>query len=288
MNFTAVNGLNTSYYSAGKGQHDMLLLHGWASSGRMWLRSMWALRHEYRVWALDLPGFGDSEAPATPWTSITQYTDHVAAFCESMGIRPYAVIGHSMGARIALDLARLCPHLAERIVAVSPTITGRLGLNLDIFLLGPVGRALKRISHRIWPVAAAGSMTYYWAPRYLGSEAVQRTTDDLRRSNSGAAIESLRALVHEDYTSYLSDISQPTLLICGKRDITIPPEDSRLAANYLPDSRLLMLDQIHHQPTDECPDIYLDAVRDFLDGKPVGEVISTHVDTRATPSEAFS
>lgn len=262
----------------------MLLLHGWASSGRMWLRSMWALRHEFRVWALDLPGFGDSEAPENPWNSISQYTDHVAAFCAAMGIKPHVAIGHSMGGRIALDIGRRHPHLAERLVAVSPTVTGRLGLNLDVFLLGPVGRALKGITSRIWPVAAAGSMTYYLAPRYLGSEAVRRTTDDLRRSNSNAAIESLRALVHEDYTPHLPDITQPTLVICGKRDYTIPPEDSRRAAALLPHARLLMLDQIHHQPTDECPDIYLGAVRDFLDGKSVGEMITA---PGPIPSEAF-
>ena len=261
----------------------MLLLHGWASSGRMWLRSMWALRREFRLWALDLPGFGDSEAPETPWNSVAQYTEHVAAFCVAMNIQPYVLIGHSMGGRIALDIGRRHPHLAERLVAVSPSITGRLGLNLDVFLLGSIGRALKGITTRLWPVAAAGSMSYYMAPRYLGSEVVQRTTADLRRSDSKAAIESLRALVHEDYTPYLSEVAQPTLLICGKRDYTIPPENSRRAAALLPNACLLMLDHIHHQPTDECPDIYLDAVRDFLDGKFIGEEVAS---LRPIPSEA--
>src|SRR5438045_1003542 len=106
MKFTHINGLKTAYYTGGTGKRDVLLLHGWASSGRMWLHTMWALRHEYRLWALDLPGFGDSQAPPTDWYTVERYTDHVAAFCEAMGICPYASIGHSMGGRITFDLGR--------------------------------------------------------------------------------------------------------------------------------------------------------------------------------------
>jgi pimeloyl-ACP methyl ester carboxylesterase len=245
----------------------VLLLHGWASSGKMWLRTMWALRHEYRLWALDLPGFGDSAAPPTDWYSVDRYTDHVAAFCEMMGINPFGVIGHSMGGRITFDLGRRYPRLAQRLVTISPTITGRLGLNLDMFLAGPVGEALNRVSKHVWPFAAATVMTEYWAPRYLGTEAMRRTTKDLRRSSWEASIQSLRVLVNQDYSQHLHEVPHPTLLICGKNDYTIPPQDSILASTRLPDAKLLMLDHIHHQPTDECPDTYLLAVRQFLAGQ---------------------
>jgi len=269
MKLIRINGLNTSYYSGGTGKRDVLLLHGWASSGRMWLRTMWALRHNYRLWALDLPGFGDSEAPHIDWYSIDRYTDHVAAFCAEMGIEPFAVIGHSMGGRITLDIGRRYPHLAKRLVAISATITGKLGLNLDIFMMGIMGDRVREWSRHVWPLAAATVMTEYWAPKYLGSAAMRRTTEDLRRSNHQAVIESLRAVVRQDFSPHLNEIEHPTLVIVGKRDYTVPPKDSILAARKIPRAQLIELDDIHHQPTDECHDTYLYAIEAFLSDIPI-------------------
>lgn len=264
MKLTTINNLKTCYYIAGQDSRHILFLHGWAASGRMWLRSMWALRRDYRMWAPDLPGFGDSYGPNIEWYSIERYTDHVIAFCEELGIRPYAVIGHSMGGRVTLDLARRYPDLVERVVAVSPTVTGRLGFNLDVFMMGGVGEMMMGLSRRVWPFATAGAMSMYWAPRYLGTEVIKRTAADLRRSTWRASIGSLRAVINQDYSPHLSDIQHPTLLICGKRDYTVPPDDSRIAAQHLPNAQLVMLDHVHHLPMDEAPQIYLDAVRSFL------------------------
>ena len=265
MTEISINGLKTRFYTAGQGRRHILFVHGWASSGRMWLRSMWALRRDYRLWALDLPGCGDSANPDVSWHTIENYTDHVESFCRALDIHPWAVIGHSMGGRIAFDLARRHPDRAERLVAVSPSVTGRLGFNLDLVLMGGLFGSAVGWSRKLWPLATAEAMSLYWAPRYLGTEAVNRTTRDLRRTSWEGAVGSLRALVGQDYSPYLAEIPHPTLLICGRRDFTVPPEDSQLAARRLPKARLLMLDGVHHQATDEAPGDFLQAVRDFLE-----------------------
>lgn len=264
MKFIDVNGIKTAYYRAGKGTQEVLFLHGWGSSGRLWLRSMWTLRHQYKTYAVDLPGFGDSDAPPFDWYTVQNYTDHIAAFCETLNIRPYAVVGHSLGGRIMFDLALKYPELAEHLIGVAPAVTGRLGFNLDLFLVRGVGQTMMGLSRRVWSVGMAGAMSHYWAPRYLGSEAVKRTTEDLQRSRWRAVVGSLQTMVGEDFSHNLSQIDKPTLLICGKRDITIPPDDSRLASVLLPDARLVVLDHVHHQPTDEAPDRYLAELQDFL------------------------
>jgi pimeloyl-ACP methyl ester carboxylesterase len=265
MSEVSINGLHTRYYTAGQGKKHVLFLHGWASSGRMWLRAMWALRRKYRLWAIDLPGCGDSASPELEWHTLENYTEHVAAFCRMMDIQPYAVIGHSMGGRITFDLARRYPDLSQRLVAVSPMITGRLGFNLDLVLVGGLFGSALNISRKLWPFATAEAMSLYWAPRYLGSEAVNRTTEDLRRTSWAGAVGSLKALVRRDYSPYLTEITQPTLLICGQRDYTIPPDDSRLAARQIPGARLMMIEHVHHQATDEAPQDFLQAVTAFLE-----------------------
>src|SRR6185503_455625 len=142
------------------------------------------------------------------------------------------------GGRITFDLGRRYPNLAKRLITVSPSVTGKLGLNLDVFLAGPMGEALNRVSKHVWPVAAATVMTEYWAPRYLGTEAMRRTTRDLRRSSWEASIQSLRLMLNHDNSQHLHEVAHPTLLICGKNDYTIPPQDSILASKRLPDAQL--------------------------------------------------
>ena len=264
MHHVTINGISTHYHMAGRGETDVLLLHGWAASGRMWLRSMWALRREFRLWAPDLPGFGDSDAPPFEWYSIERYTEHITAFCRALDIRPRFIIGHSMGGRVAFDLARKHPDLPERLVAIAPTVTGQLGFNVNIFLKTNIGAALMDLSRKVWPIAIAGAMTNYLVPYYLNSEAVARSADDLRRSRWRAVVATLQAVMDQDYSSYLPEIRQPTLVICGKRDYTVPPRDSQIAAERLPHARLMLLDKVHHQPTDEAPTVCISAMRNFL------------------------
>jgi len=61
-------------------------------------------------------------------------------------------------------------------------------------------------------------------------------------------------------------IEQPALVICGKQDYTIPPRDSELAAAGLPQARLVMLERVHHWPTDEASPVFMDLLTEFLNG----------------------
>jgi pimeloyl-ACP methyl ester carboxylesterase len=150
------------------------------------------------------------------------------------------------------------------VIAVSPSLTGRLSYNLNIFLMGEIGEWVLGFARKAWPVAIASTMSMYWTPRYLGTEAVERTTDDLRRADWEAARASLDALLAHDYSPYLPEISQPTLVIHGVRDRTVPLADSKIAARALPRARLMTLDGVHHQPMDEVPQLFYQAVRSFL------------------------
>ena len=111
---------------------DVLLVHGWASSGRMWLELMRTLGHQYRFWAVDLCGFGESSLPDGDCTlDMEMHTATLVQFCRAHDIHPHAIIGHSMGGLLALKLAAEHPDLAERLVLMSPVVTGRMGKWLD-------------------------------------------------------------------------------------------------------------------------------------------------------------
>jgi pimeloyl-ACP methyl ester carboxylesterase len=265
MQKVTINGIDTHYVTTGQGSRDVLFLHGWASSARMWLRSMYRLRRQYRMWAVDLPGFGASGAPQADWCTPRNYAEHVAEFCDAVGIAPCVVVGHSMGARVGFHYAYKHPKSVDRIVAISPALTGRLGFNLDLFMVAGLGPILNTLAHHMWPVATAQAMTHYFAPRHLNSEAVRRTSDDLRRSDPRATVASLQMLIRQDDTPLLTQIKQPTLVLVGDRDYTIPPEDARIAAHKLPNAHLITFPKTYHQVTDEVEDAYLDALTAFLE-----------------------
>jgi pimeloyl-ACP methyl ester carboxylesterase len=266
MKCTHTNGLQTRYFVAGHGP-DVLFLHGWAASGRMWLRSLFALRREFRAWAIDLGGFGDSDNPVESGYTLELYSDQVAGFCAEMGIQPAVVVGHSIGGRVALDLALRYPHLAQSVVAVSPTITGRLGFGLDTLLLGRAGEALLSLSQHFWLLAETGVMWQFITPRFLNSESVKRASSDLRRASVDALSGSLRAVLGRDFSPNLPHIAQPTLIICGERDFTVPPDDARMAADLIPNAELVMLEDVHHMPSDEAADEFHDLIRAFAQRK---------------------
>src|SRR5262245_34855879 len=100
LQYLTVGDHHFAYRVSGSGP-DVLLIHGWLSSSRMWEGTMERLSPHFRVWAIDLMGFGDSwAADSSRLLTIDDQTHLVVAFCKAAGIRLYAGVGHSMGGAI--------------------------------------------------------------------------------------------------------------------------------------------------------------------------------------------
>src|SRR5712691_2359566 len=140
-----------TYRTCGRGP-DVLLIHGWISSGRMWEALMCEIAPGCRVWAPDLMGFGESSnGEPMQVLSLADQTQLIAEFCKAVKIRPKVVIGHSMGGSIALKLLLDNPRFTDKLVLICPVITGRLGLNVDQFLGTPIGQTLFGMGQFVWP-----------------------------------------------------------------------------------------------------------------------------------------
>ena len=114
----------------------VVFLHGLFGQGKNWTTVAKALSDEARVTLVDLPNHGRSA-----WTdhfSYPEMADQVAGLLESQGDgEPYAVVGHSMGGKIAMALALRHPELVERlcVVDVSPVATSEIS-NFETFVRG--------------------------------------------------------------------------------------------------------------------------------------------------------
>src|SRR5450432_1260093 len=235
---------------------DVLLIHGWISSGHMWEGLMQELAPLFRVWALDLIGFGDSRnANSSHSLTVDDHVELVVAFCHALDIHPYAVIGHSMGGAIALKLALDYPAMLEKLVLVSPVVTGRFGASKDLLLGSRFGRILLRQSQHLWPIALRLSrLGAELAVPYLKGQRRSATLNGLHKATWAGAHSALTSMINIRLDQRLHEVCIPALIITGSLDNVVPPTDSRTAASLIADSQLLEWPHLHHHTPDEDPE----------------------------------
>ena len=102
--------LSIHYYEGGPSSaQTILMVHGFAANKDNWLRFARHLSQDYRVIALDLPGFGASDKPAGSYDVGTQ-TERLASVIDTLGIEQLHLIGNSMGGHISALYAARYPH----------------------------------------------------------------------------------------------------------------------------------------------------------------------------------
>jgi len=118
------------YEALGRGR-PVLMLHSWVGSWRYWISAMQTLSSTYRVYAIDLWGFGDS----TKLPDKGHFENQVALidrFLDQMGIGRIALVGHGLGAAVGLEFARRNADFVDRVMTVGyPVRSGALELRLS-------------------------------------------------------------------------------------------------------------------------------------------------------------
>ncbi len=261
-----LDGRALHYCVQGAG-HDILFIHGWASSLRMWERSAAHLALAgWRAWALDLPGSGQSDALGllNGQYAIANLARIVEAFAERVGVARAALVGHSMGGAIALEMAGRRPGAVSALVLVAPVVSGQFGLGMRVFLGSAFGRRLLGLAQRHGALARLGGRSRFALPWLVPNSALRRDAEDLVRAAPQAALGSLHAVLDFDFADRLSQLDLPTLVVVGSRDIVVPPGEGELAAARIPGARLVKMRGVGHQPVDEHPEEFDRLLAEFL------------------------
>ena len=109
------------YEVLGRGGRPVILVHGWLGSWRYWIPTMRQLQLKYRVYALDLFGFGDSSKNPERYT-INQQIELLDDFMKQLGIAKAAILAHGLGAHVAIEFAKLYPDKVARMLLVSAPV----------------------------------------------------------------------------------------------------------------------------------------------------------------------
>jgi len=114
----SVDGLKIHSASAGKGQTTLVFVHGWTCDSTSWAAQVPVLAKKYRVITLDLPGHGQSGSPADGKFSMDLFARAVESVREEARVDKIVLVGHSMGAPVIRQYARLYPQHVIALVAV--------------------------------------------------------------------------------------------------------------------------------------------------------------------------
>ncbi|HEX7395692.1 MAG TPA: alpha/beta hydrolase [Anaerolineaceae bacterium] len=225
-----VNGLSTYYEVQGKGS-PVVLLHGWAADSGS-LRAISTLLKndsESRVYVIDLPGFGYSDAPPEDW-NVGAYADFLGAFLQGMDLEAVSLLGHSFGGRIAIKFTAQHPGRVERLVLVDSAGIKPKRKPAYYYKVG-LAKILKFVRKTI-PALQTSSFN----PN-LGSADYQK---------AGALRGTMVKVVNEDLRPFLPQIQQPTLLIWGENDQETPLTDAFLMKELIPNSSLEIIKNAGH------------------------------------------
>ena len=277
-----IDGVNLHYFCGGSGP-PLVLVHGLGSSAAVeFYYNLEPLAAHHRVFAIDLPGFGRSDKPVLRYT-IDLFVRAVSDLMACEGIERAAVMGVSMGGRVALGLALDSPEKVERLVLVDALGVGapRRVLAYSILLTRGLGeltlrgtaRALRQMNPAVirrfwgWYLKRPNRVASIWSDERIANHGTLLATPEYRAAylsalRSIAGMRQLRnGVVVEDR---LAELRMPTLLIWGGHDHIFPASHAQAAKDRIPNGRLEIFDDSGHTPQMEEPDRFNRLVLDFL------------------------
>jgi 2-succinyl-6-hydroxy-2,4-cyclohexadiene-1-carboxylate synthase len=250
----------------------LLLLHGFTGRATSWGAHATALARDFRVVAPDLPGHGGSSVPVDPrCASVERSADDLAEILERLDAAPADVVGYSLGARIALQLAVTHPGVVRRLVLESPSAglaterqraARRVADEARATLLERQGIGAFVDAWEREPVFASQASLPSAVAARLRAERLRNRPDGLAASLRGAGQGSMEPL-HDR----LGSVTSRTLVIAGGLDPT-GVERAEVVAAGIPGARLEVVAGSGHAPHLETPDAFRSLVLAFLKEDP--------------------
>ena len=236
-----------------------MFLHGLGGSRTSWEPQLTGLSSGFRCIAWDMPGYGAS-APVAPLT-FASIADSVARLLDAAAVERAHLVGESFGGMHALHTALRHPDRIGRLVLANTSpVFGLDGTDPDAWQaarLAPLDAGLTPAD------IAEQVLTSVAGPRLDADTLAMRVAGFARIPSAGlrAAVECLPA---HNMLDRLPEISAPSLVIAGELDAETPVAYSRILADGLPDTELVVLDGIGHLAVSEAPHTFNRIVRRFL------------------------
>jgi len=239
-------------------QRTVVFVHGAANDHSVWaLQSRYFAYHGFNVLALDLPGHGKSEGP--PLAAIEDMAHWLFDLLDTAALDRAVLVGHSMGALIALQAAASQSERVEKLVLIGTAFP-------------------MKVSDALLQTAQAGDhaaleMINVWSHSAGGQSGGNRVPGQWIMGGSMRLLERTVAPLYIDFNAcnrYAAGLESaekvrcPTLMISGRSDLMTPPRSAQSIAEKLANKKVVTLDGGGHDLMAEQPDAVLDALIAFI------------------------
>ena len=226
----------------------LLFVHGAGGSRNHWINQFDGLKGDFNVIVAELPGHGESSPQGA--NRVERYAEDIAAVIDALAPNPPILAGHSMGGAIAQTVALQYPEKISGLVLIG------------------TGCRLKVLSSILDGLLTNFERTVAMINRYAFSKF---TDEDIIQEGTSEMAKTLPSVIHGDFLACdrfnicdrISEISHPTLILCGEDDQLTPVKYSQFLLENIPNARLKTFPRAGHMVMLEKPGELNEAIREF-------------------------
>jgi pimeloyl-ACP methyl ester carboxylesterase len=272
---SVLNNPSISYIDVGTGSKTLMLVHGLASNAGFWRYVIPELSKEYRVIAVDLPGYGKSQKDAYPY-SISFYAEQIKCLADKLNLKKFTLAGHSMGGQIAIMFSLKYPDRLDKLVLASPAGIEEFEKGEGDWLRSVITKNGIKKTYEDGVRRNLANNFYSWDNskwEWMVEERVRMSKAKDFDEFTYTVVRSVNAMLDEPTFDKLQNISVPALIIYGKYDGLIPnpylnpgftSDVFKRGAEQIPKCKLYEIDKCGHMLQIEKPEEFSKAVLDFL------------------------
>lgn len=260
----AAEGSRIAYYGRGRGT-PLLLVHGMFGDWRDWAPVLEPLAENFRVLAIDLPGFGASRRLEGACT-LENFTAALEKFLAALGLEGVVLVGNSFGGMVS---AYYAAHHAQRVKGVALVSSAGMkeysadeqALVREHFSLANLRGLRPEFIEPLFAVNFARRTPQ--RERYLEGQ-----RGNLRRADyteyARVLAESAQLAFAVPVAPLLERLNAPLLLVWGEQDVVFPLDLALAALPRLPRARLARIPQASHMPQMDQPEQFVRVLREFV------------------------
>jgi 2-hydroxy-6-oxonona-2,4-dienedioate hydrolase len=223
--YTLVDGVRihtrAATYPDTEGRVPLILVHGLVVSSRYMIPVGQLLASRFPVYAIDMPGYGESESPGHV-LELPELADSLCRWLDARGIERAAILGNSFGCQITAEFGMRFPERLASAILVGPTINPHA---------------------RLLPIQMAKLL---WTARLEGPGIIPTHKMDYQSAGIWRALRTIRIAMNDRIEDKLPHVTVPTLVVRGARDSIVPQYWAEEVTALLPRGQLVVVPRAAH------------------------------------------
>jgi pimeloyl-ACP methyl ester carboxylesterase len=261
--FLELDGMNVHYRVNGDTGETIVLLHGTASSLHTWEGWTNELSKYYRVVSFDMPGFGITGPEPNDLYTRERYLKFIDDMLVKLDIDFCYMAGNSFGGYMAWSYAVVHPEKVQKLAILNssgyPKVNGFQPISFKVQKMAWLKPVLTNLTPK--SLVRRGVEVVYFDDSKITEELVQLYMDLLLREGNRGGLMGKSIQITYDYTYEINQIQCPTLIMWGDSDKLVNIDAAPKFHADIPNSELLIYENMGHVPMEEIPER---SAKDFM------------------------